>query len=438
MSENVIKNQRRPKGTGSWGTVTKKGVVYQRFRKNYDGKQKEFIGRTKREVRQKVSKFEEEMENQRASNICKDYDTTTVYEYAKEWLVKTQYGILNDTYYDTLEKTLECYIKDTDFGNSYFKNITEKEDFKNHYVILAQKYSVSVIKKTHSFLCKMYDYANQHNHTAVSPRGTKLPGEDNVASKKKAIEILNDEQMYKMVAESMRKNTAINKINGDIGTPVYKTNNALIVVLILFTGIRTGECFNIDKKRDIDLENNMLTIREQTTRVRKRDEHGEFTGEYRDYIHDPKTAKGFRTFPMNPYARFAVEQLLERTQNIDSPYLCVTPSGTRPSASNLTRTMKTMMLRANITSIDIPHFGLHDARHSYASFLLRNKVRDDIVAKWVGHDVITTKQTYSHILNIEEIKALDIFKPLDVEKIVIDDTPAVPQLEEIFKKNRAI
>lgn len=437
MAENIKKNQRRQKGTGSWGTVTKKGVVYQRFRKNYDGKPKEFIGRTKKDVRQKIKHFEEEQKYKTASTICEDYATTTIYEYAKEWLPRTQYGVVNATYYDTLEKTLECYIKDTDFGNSYLKNIKQKEDFKNHYVFLAQKYSVSIIKKTHSFLCKMFDYANEHNHTSVSPRGTQLPGEDNVVSKKKQVEILDDDQMYKMAAEAMRKNTAINRINGDIGTPVYKTNNALIVVLILFTGIRTGECFNIDKNRDIDLDNNTLTIREQTTRVRKRDVHGEFTGEYMDYTHDPKTAKGIRTFPMNPYARFAVEQLLERTNEIENPYLCVTPEGTRPSASNITRTMKNMLTRANIP-VDIPHFGLHDARHSYASFLLRHGVRDDIVAKWVGHDVITTKQTYSHVLNLEEIKALDVFKPLEVGDMVIEDTPAIPQLDEIFNKNRAI
>ena len=29
---------RREKGTGSWDTVTKKGVVYQRYRKKYEGK----------------------------------------------------------------------------------------------------------------------------------------------------------------------------------------------------------------------------------------------------------------------------------------------------------------------------------------------------------------------------------------------------------------
>lgn len=122
-----------------------------------------------------------------AATICKDYATTTVYEYAKEWLPRTQHGVITPTYYDTLEKTLDCYIKDTDFGDSYFKNITDQQCFKDHYVYLANNYSVSTIKKTHSFLCKMFDYANKHGHTTISPRGVKLPGEDNVVSKKSVL-----------------------------------------------------------------------------------------------------------------------------------------------------------------------------------------------------------------------------------------------------------
>ena len=37
----------RSKGIGSWDTVTKKGIVYYRFRKTYDGMiRKEFTGKT--------------------------------------------------------------------------------------------------------------------------------------------------------------------------------------------------------------------------------------------------------------------------------------------------------------------------------------------------------------------------------------------------------
>lgn len=54
---------RREKGTGSWGTVTKRGITYYRFRKLYPGmtNHKEFTGRTKAEVKRKVQElsFEE-------------------------------------------------------------------------------------------------------------------------------------------------------------------------------------------------------------------------------------------------------------------------------------------------------------------------------------------------------------------------------------------
>ena len=49
----------RSKGIGSWDTVTKKGIVYYRFRKTYDGMiRKEFTGKTKSDVKRKIQEYE--------------------------------------------------------------------------------------------------------------------------------------------------------------------------------------------------------------------------------------------------------------------------------------------------------------------------------------------------------------------------------------------
>ena len=51
---------RREKGSGSWDTVTKNDITYYRYRKKYDGmtSRKEFVGRTKADVRRKIQEFE--------------------------------------------------------------------------------------------------------------------------------------------------------------------------------------------------------------------------------------------------------------------------------------------------------------------------------------------------------------------------------------------
>ena len=51
---------RREKGSGSWDTVTKNDITYYRYRKKYDGmtSRKEFVGRTKADVKRKIQEFE--------------------------------------------------------------------------------------------------------------------------------------------------------------------------------------------------------------------------------------------------------------------------------------------------------------------------------------------------------------------------------------------
>lgn len=51
---------RREKGSGSWDTVTKNDITYYRYRKKYNGmtSRKEFVGRTKADVKRKIQEFE--------------------------------------------------------------------------------------------------------------------------------------------------------------------------------------------------------------------------------------------------------------------------------------------------------------------------------------------------------------------------------------------
>ena len=51
---------RREKGSGSWDTVTKNDITYYRERKKYNGmtSRKEFVGRTKADVKRKIQEFE--------------------------------------------------------------------------------------------------------------------------------------------------------------------------------------------------------------------------------------------------------------------------------------------------------------------------------------------------------------------------------------------
>ena len=71
---------------------------------------------------------------------------------------------------------------------------------------------------------------------------------------------------------------------------------------MLTTGIRIGEALVIDYEKDIDLENNELTIR----RTQTKDENGKMI------IGDTtKTDNSFRTIKMNNISSSIVEQALK-------------------------------------------------------------------------------------------------------------------------------
>lgn len=373
-----------------------------RLRQTIDGKRKSFYGATKKECRTKRDDYVMTVENG-GSDVCKDYEYVTLSQYCEEWMKRTKFGFVTPRYYDTMEQTLALYIKKYNLGQKIFTSVTE-QDFHDHYVILAKKYSVSTIKKVHSLLCQCFDYANKQGHTSVSPRGMRLPGEKVVASKVKKIEVLDDKYMFLMAEEWKRLNTSSCRINGKEGTPVYHGNNALIVCLILFTGMRLAEALGA-KKSNINLENGTMIIDGQINRVIVRDSEGNSTGAKIPDEHDTKTKRGDRIFPLNRYAKEVIEELMKRTPG---DYICTTEDGNVPQESNIKRTLKSMIMRID-APVDPSHFGVHDCRHSYASFLLRHGIRPDIVAKWLGHDVVTLMKTYSHVIGAEEIKAMDIF-----------------------------
>ena len=69
---------RREKGTGSWDKITKNGYTYYRFRKKYDNIVKEFTGKTKASVREKIEAYEKMA--MRVTNF--DYNKMTLGECA--------------------------------------------------------------------------------------------------------------------------------------------------------------------------------------------------------------------------------------------------------------------------------------------------------------------------------------------------------------------
>lgn len=412
---------RRKKGDGSWGERTINGIKYIYYRKKYDNKQnmKYFYGKTQKEVKQKIAKYESkntlQNDKEKSKIILSEFALTWLENYKKPQIKKKKY-------YDTLKAVITYYIEPFDIANYQLHQIDD-DVINKHYSTLANKYSLSVIKKTHSLLTQVFSYAKAKYVLGENPYTTGIiivPNEENVASKKKEIEFLDDEDIEKFFSEANRINTESLSINGKIGTPVYKGTNKYILILILYSGMRINEALGL-KWEDYDEKKSVIIIQRTLSRVstgEKKEVNGKIINTHELIENSPKTKSGIRGVKLPSRAVWAINKLKESAKDITpSNKICVTATGTTPSEGSLTRTLHCIAKRAEL-KVDHHTFGLHDLRHTYGSYLLRHGVDINIISNLLGHkDVSTTRNIYIHILEKQKAESVEIF---DMQKIESD------------------
>ncbi len=131
--------------------------------------------------------------------------------------------------------------------------------------------------------------------------------------------------------------------------------------LIIYTGCRLGEVLSL-KWEDVDFNDCCLRLK------------------------DSKTGK--RTIPLN---ESAMKVLCNVQKQADNPYVfCGNKTGTHLVA--VQKTWERIRKQANI-----PDVRIHDLRHSFASFMIKNGVNIFEVSKLLGHADIKTTMRYAHL-----------------------------------------
>lgn len=393
---------RREKGTGSWDTVIKNGITYYRYRKKYDGmtSRKEFVARTKADVKHKIKEYES-----RTMHITnRDYLKMTLGE-CVDIVLESLESTFKTNNYATLQSTNRCYIKTNKIADVQMGSV-DPVLIQNYYTELSKKYSESTVKKTRTLFNTVFDYLVSINIMTANPaKGIKMPHKTNYAVQKKEHSFLSLEQAEKFKEAALMK--ADETIAGvKTGDYIYG-RNARFCLIVLYTGMRIGEAYALTWD-DVNFKRNVIRINKSMERIK-------INGKYQWITDTPKKPASIRVIPMSNIAK---EQLLylkmispgNAAKGTDTIF--VTDSNIPPSQSSLTRTLKAILTRAEINPNG---FGLHDLRHSFGSMLLEkgwetnHPVDIKVISELLGHDdVSTTYNTYLHIINSHKSEVVNL------------------------------
>lgn len=347
--------------------------------KKPDGKPaiKYFYGKTKREAKKKLDTYralahptEEQMER------------ITVEEYILNWLATVKINELKPRAYDTLEGAIQNYVV-PHVGFYGLADLTGDIIQKELINTLSQKgYAHSTIKKAYDALNACLKFATLRGAIPFNPMQT-VSKPSKKKFKKKAIEILTDEEVKKLVE--------VAPFAGRYGQAI---------VLMAYTGLRVGEAIAL-KWKDWNEDARLLSVTASLVQAKNRSGNGTA---YKLLEQDStKTDNGTRTIYLSKNAIAAIELLKKQDyRGKKNDYIICTQKYTPLYPRNLQRTFDHMLKDAGI-----PHMGLHALRHTFASLLIRKGIDIKIVSELLGHaDVTFTYNTYVHIINEQKNKAI--------------------------------
>lgn len=390
---------------GTWGKKTVNGVTYVRYSKTYDGKKKDFYGKTKTEVMDKVRHYEKTV----VKVINSSWQKETFYDYAKDWLFSYKSRKIKEKTVDFYETIIENYIRDTAIGNAQLLFINRslprkiREMFQQSLYDVANKHSSSTVNGLFTTLLQINKWGLDNDDFAFDlMQGVEKPLEKEVAVKKKELHSLDYSEVQRLHSEMSRKNTAEFRINGKPGSYVYGIC-AYAAMFSGYTGLRFGELTSLEWKDIKYIDNRAFVyINKQYVRVRSRE-----SDIYKTHAitSTPKSESSNRYVPLCDEAMDILTQVTER---FGSDRRLIFSSTDKPIHNgNLNKTLKAMCVRQGL-----PPITCHILRHSFASILLNEDQKSLYnVSAILGHsspDV--TYKKYIDIFEKEKIKTVDLFK----------------------------
>lgn len=195
---------------------------------------------------------------------------------------------------------------------------------------------------------------------------------------------IETKQVFSLTKEVQEKFESVCKSTFANGHLKYRLGYAYI--LLLNTGLRRGELLALQWK-DIDFNKKQLYVNKA---VVAQYEHNSVT----EVLEKPKTKNSVRTIPLNNKAIDALMHLKELNKN--SKWVVSTKNKQNISLDVFSSLLQKLQRKNNL-----PLFGAHVLRHTFATRLYEKGVRIDIISKLLGHS--STRSTYRYVHTSNEV-----------------------------------
>lgn len=360
------------------GTVTLRKTYHNLLTKSGNPKQKKFTGKTKKEAKEKMEKFEESIgfltEAETASDLFIDY--------MKFWAATYKKNTLKESSYDNLLYCIKKRIEPYDIAHFQLSQLNSNALQIYINSLVSAKYSRSTIKKTYQTINNCLNNAVETGVIGKNPLiPVKLPTESRVITKEKNIEIYEKSEIKKICETALIKNGRSNN---------YLYYYGPEIVFLLFTGLRIGEACALIWE-DVDLVNKSIEINKTSSIL-------SFDGSYEEIITPPKTKTSNRIVDMTTTAYDMLHLIRQKNKghinNKDRVFL--SKNNLPASRRNIARCFESIKERAGIEK----HSGLHSLRHTFITMLMNTEINTKEVSRIVGHaKTSTTYEIYTHITN---------------------------------------
>lgn len=280
---------------------------------------------------------------------------------------------------DRKEKTVAFYSSILKIIKPYFSGMILQDitaiDIEKYLTYLRTEYkgrfgkplAPKTVHHHYGTLNLIFGYAEKQELIEKNP----MSKVDAPKKKRKAVDALTQEQTIDFLK-------AVDACSLDFRCTIY---------LLVTTGIRRGECVGLMWK-DVDFQNNILTIKRNVT----------YTPKSGLSINTPKTVNSIRQIPLIPNVAELLQQYkderAEQSENNILEYAFIFSNEDNPmiprTPDSLTRHLKRFMKRNGF-----PDMSPHDLRHTCATLLLSNGADVKSVQNILGHaDASTTLNFY--------------------------------------------